>query len=67
MDFWAFNSRLMHAVIAIQISNALNIRKCRQELALPILFSDSDELFLQSGEDQFIYVFQYGAGPTGIR
>lgn len=24
------------------------------------LFSDSDELFLQSGEDQFIYVFQYG-------
>jgi len=50
----------MYAVIAIQISNALNIRKCRQELALPILFSDSDELFLQSGEDQFIYVFQYG-------
>ena len=25
----------MYAVIAIQISNALNIRKCRQELALP--------------------------------
>lgn len=50
----------MYAVIAIQISNALNIRKCRQELALPILYSDSDELFLQSGEDQFIYVFQYG-------
>ena len=24
------------------------------------LFSDSDELFLQSGEDQFICVFQYG-------
>ena len=50
----------MYAVIAIQISNALNIRKCRQKLALPILFSDSDELFLRSGEDQFIYVFQYG-------
>ena len=47
----------MCAVIAILISNALNIRKCRQELALPILFSDSDELFLQSGKDQFIYVF----------
>ncbi len=50
----------MYAVIAIQINNALNIRKCKQQLALPILFSDSDELFLQSGEEQFIYVFQYG-------
>jgi uncharacterized Rmd1/YagE family protein len=37
----------MYAVIAIQISNALNIRKCKQALALPILFSDSDELFLE--------------------
>ena len=50
----------MYAVIAIQISNALNIRKCKQMLDLPLLYSDSDELFVQSGDDQFIYVFQYG-------
>lgn len=50
----------MYAVIAIQISNALNIRHCRQQLAWPILFSDSDELFLESGPEQFIYIFQYG-------
>lgn len=50
----------MYAVVAIQISNVLNIRKCRQLLALPIRFSDSDELFLESGPDQFVYVFQYG-------
>jgi required for meiotic nuclear division protein 1 len=50
----------MYAVIAIQISNALNIRKCKQMLELPLLYSDSDELFVQSGDDQFIYVFQYG-------
>ena len=50
----------MYAVNAIQVSNALNIRKCKQELDLPILYSDSDELFLQSGEQQFIYLFQYG-------
>jgi len=50
----------MYAVIAIQISNALNIKRCRQELGLPVLFSDSDELFVRSGQDQFIYVFQYG-------
>jgi uncharacterized Rmd1/YagE family protein len=50
----------LYTVNAIQISNALNIRKCKQELDLPILFSDSDEPFLQSGEQQFIYLFQYG-------
>ena len=50
----------MFAVIAVQISSTLNIRKCRQQLALPILFADSDELFLQNGDEKFIYVFQYG-------
>lgn len=59
-DFRNPNVAIMYAVIAIQISNALHIRKCKQALALPILFSDSDELFLKSGDEQFVYVFQYG-------
>ena len=56
----AFKIEIMYAVIAIQISNALNIRHCRQALALPVLFSDSDELFLKKSEDKFVYIFQYG-------
>ncbi|MDG1063712.1 MAG: RMD1 family protein [Flavobacteriaceae bacterium] len=50
----------MHKVIALQIAPSINIRKCREALALPILFTDSDELFLSNGEEKFVYVFQYG-------
>ncbi|MEY2963316.1 MAG: hypothetical protein RL754_577 [Bacteroidota bacterium] len=50
----------MYPVVALQIKNSLNIRQCRMKLDLPVLYSDSDELFLNYGEDQFVYVFQYG-------
>ena len=50
----------MYTVIALQISNSLNIRQCKQKLALPICYSDSDELFLSNGSEKFIYIFQYG-------
>lgn len=50
----------MYTVIALQIANSLNIRQCKQKLALPILFSDSDELFLANGDQKYIYLFQYG-------
>ena len=45
----------MYTVIALQIANSLNIRQCKQKLALPILFSDSDELFLAIGKTDFLY------------
>ncbi|MEL0201997.1 MAG: RMD1 family protein, partial [Flavobacteriaceae bacterium] len=50
----------MYTVIALQIANSLNIRQCKQKPALPILFSDSDELFLANGDEKYIYLFQYG-------
>jgi len=50
----------MYSVIALQLANSFNIRQCKQKLALPILFSDSDELFLSNGVEKFVYVFQYG-------
>ena len=50
----------MYAVIALQLAHSFNIRQCKQKLALPILFSDSDELFLSNGDKKFVYVFQYG-------
>ncbi len=51
---------MMYPVIALQIAPSFNIRQCKQKLALPILFADSDELFLSNGTEKFVYVFQYG-------
>ena len=50
----------MYSVVALQIKNSLNIRLCRLKLELEVLYSDSDELFLKLGKEQFVYVFQYG-------
>ena len=50
----------MYSVIALQIAASFNIRQCKQKLALPILFNDSDELFLSNGPEKFVYIFQYG-------
>ena len=50
----------MYPVIALQLAKSFPIRQCRQKLALPILYSDSDELFLSNGAEKFVYVFQYG-------
>lgn len=50
----------MYTVIAHQIAPSLNIRRCKESLSLPILFADSDELFLANGPEKFVYVFQYG-------
>ena len=51
---------MMYSVIALQIAPSFNIRQCKQKLALPILFTDSDELFMSNGTEKFVYVFQYG-------
>jgi len=50
----------MYSVIALQVAKSLNIRRCKQQLALPICYSDSDELFLSNGSKKYLYLFQYG-------
>jgi required for meiotic nuclear division protein 1 len=50
----------MYSVIALQVANNLNIKRCRWLLALPVCYSDSDELFLSNGNEKYIYLFQYG-------
>src|SRR5210317_2144167 len=50
----------MYSVIALQVAKSLNIRRCKQQLALPICYSDSDELFLSNGPKKYLYLFQYG-------
>ena len=49
-----------YEVVAYQIGASINIRQCRNLLSLPILFADSDELYLKGDDQKFIYIFQYG-------
>lgn len=48
------------SVVAYQISASINIRQGKSLLSLPILYSDSDELFVSNGDQKYIYIFQYG-------
>ncbi|MCM4162244.1 hypothetical protein DHC50_01415 [Arenibacter sp. A80] len=50
----------MFEVVAFHIASSINIRQCKSQLPLKILFSDSDELYLKSGDEKFVYIFQYG-------
>lgn len=50
----------MFEVVAVHIASSINIRQCKSQLPLKILFSDSDELYLKNGEKKFVYIFQYG-------
>jgi len=50
----------MYSVNALHIKNSLNIKQCRLKLDLSVIYSDSDELFMQLRDQQFVYVFQYG-------
>ncbi|MGJ5642529.1 RMD1 family protein [Formosa sp. S-31] len=50
----------MFNVVAYQVASAINIRDVKSQLNLPLLFSDSDELFYQSKTNKFLYIFQYG-------
>lgn len=50
----------MYSVIALQVSNSLNMKRCKLALSLPVCFSDSDELFLSNGPEKYVYLFQYG-------
>lgn len=49
------------SVVAIQIAISLNIRKCKTLFkSYEIIFSDSDEIFIKTAGDKFLYIFQYG-------
>lgn len=49
-----------YEVVAYQVATTINIRQCKSALSFPVLFWDSEELYLENGPDKFIYIFQYG-------
>lgn len=47
-------------VLSYQISDSIDIKLFKAAFKAEINYSDSDELFYKTGEDEFIYVFKYG-------
>lgn len=46
--------------IAMQVAEAISIKKCKALLAGELLYQDTDELFYQLETHRYIYVFKYG-------
>ncbi|WP_299242964.1 RMD1 family protein [uncultured Aquimarina sp.] len=47
-------------VYAVQIADTISIRNCKNDFEAELLFYDSDELFYEWFQGQYIYVFKYG-------
>lgn len=45
---------------AVQIADAISIKNCKNNFKAKLLFSDTDELFYELYEGQYIYIFKYG-------
>ena len=50
----------MFKVQSFQISDSIDIKLFKGFFPAKLIYSDSDELFFQTGEVQFVYVFKYG-------
>ncbi len=50
----------MYKVQSKQIAQSITIKAVKSTLSFPLRFSDSDELFYQIAEEQYLYVFQFG-------
>ncbi len=45
---------------AIQIADVISIKNCRKNFEAELLFFDTDELFYEYFQGQYIYIFKYG-------
>ena len=50
----------MLRVLSYQIADTIDIKLFRAAFKAELLHSDADELFYQTGRDEFVYVFKYG-------
>jgi uncharacterized Rmd1/YagE family protein len=50
----------MYKVISYQIADSIDIKSFKTAFKAELAFGDSDELFYQVEEDQYVYVFKYG-------
>ena len=52
--------RNSYKVQSFQISDGIDVKSFKNIFASVLLYSDSDELFYNTGKEQYIYVFKYG-------
>lgn len=50
----------MYKVISYQVADSIDIKACKASFKSELLYSDSDELFYETSEGRYIYVFKYG-------
>jgi uncharacterized Rmd1/YagE family protein len=51
---------MLQQVLSYQIADSIDIKTFKPAFKSDLYYSDSDELFYKTGNEQFIYVFKYG-------
>ena len=54
------NFSLMNKVIAYQVADSIDIKSVKSSFKSNLRYSDSSELFYETGTDRYLYVFRYG-------
>lgn len=47
-------------VVAHQLADGIDLRKCKTAIAAPLYFAGPDELFYRYNNDKLLYIFKYG-------
>ncbi|MGZ5134324.1 MAG: RMD1 family protein [Flavitalea sp.] len=50
----------MYKVLSYQIADSIDIKQVKAAFKSDIRFSDSDELFYKTDDEQYLYIFKYG-------
>jgi required for meiotic nuclear division protein 1 len=50
----------MSKVISYQVAESIDIKKVKDHLKTKPLHANSDELFYQTGDGRYLYIFKYG-------
>ncbi|HET9433854.1 MAG TPA: RMD1 family protein [Chitinophagaceae bacterium] len=51
---------MMNKVIAYQVADSIDIKNVKSSFKSNLRYSDSSELFYETGADRYVYVFRYG-------
>ncbi len=50
----------MYKVISYQVAESIDIKSVKNSLKSKLCYSDSSELFYETGSEQYVYIFKYG-------
>ena len=55
-----FISRIMYKVVSYQVADSIDIKSVKSSFKSQLCYSDSSELFYETGAQQYVYIFKYG-------